>query len=72
MEQHWSVLPNLARLRNQGSFSRLGTTMPPQSPVAWTTFITGLEPAAHGIFDFVYRVHLAAILLDEQDRRATL
>jgi predicted AlkP superfamily phosphohydrolase/phosphomutase len=55
VEQHWSVLPNLARLRNQGSFSRLGTTMPPQSPVAWSTFITGLEPAAHGIFDFVHR-----------------
>lgn len=55
VERHWSALPNLARLRNQGSFSRLGTTTPPQSPVAWSTFITGLEPAAHGIFDFVYR-----------------
>ena len=29
--------------------------MPPQSPVAWSTFITGLEPADHGIFDFVHR-----------------
>lgn len=55
VERHWSDLPNLARLRDGGSFSRLGTTTPPQSPVAWSTFITGLEPSAHGIFDFVHR-----------------
>ena len=55
VERHWSSLPNLARLRDQGYFSRLGTTTPPQSPVAWSTFITGLEPAEHGIFDFVHR-----------------
>ena len=33
----------------------LATTTPPQSPVAWSTFITGLDPEAHGIFDFVDR-----------------
>lgn len=55
VERHWSDLPNLAKLRDDGRFSRLGTTTPPQSPVAWSTFITGLEPAEHGIFDFVHR-----------------
>ena len=55
LERHWSDLPNLARLREQGGFRRLATTMPPQSPVAWSTFITGLDPAGHGIFDFVER-----------------
>jgi predicted AlkP superfamily phosphohydrolase/phosphomutase len=55
VERHWDALPNLARLRRHGSFHRLGTTTPPQSPVAWSTFITGLEPAEHGIFDFVHR-----------------
>lgn len=55
VERHWSDLPNLAKLRNDGRFSRLGTTTPPQSPVAWSTFITGLPPAAHGVFDFVHR-----------------
>jgi predicted AlkP superfamily phosphohydrolase/phosphomutase len=54
-EQHWSELPNLERLRRQGGFRRLGTTTPPQSPVAWATFITGLAPSAHGLFDFVHR-----------------
>ena len=55
LERHWSVLPNLDRLRRQGSFSRLATTVPPQSPVAWSTFITGRDPGGHGIFDFVHR-----------------
>ncbi len=55
VERHWSDLPNLAALRGQGSFQRLQTTTPPQSPVAWSTFITGLDPDEHGIFDFVHR-----------------
>jgi predicted AlkP superfamily phosphohydrolase/phosphomutase len=55
VERHWSALPNLDRLRHQGGFRRLGTTTPPQSPVAWATFITGMDPASHGIFDFVHR-----------------
>lgn len=48
-------LPALARLASSGGFAPLGTTVPPQSPVAWSTFITGLDPGGHGIFDFVHR-----------------
>lgn len=55
VERHWKELPALARLRDTGGFRRLKTTTPPQSPVAWSTFITGLDPTAHGIFDFVHR-----------------
>jgi predicted AlkP superfamily phosphohydrolase/phosphomutase len=55
LERHWTDLPNLNTLRQQGGFYRLQTTTPPQSPVAWSTFITGMDPAAHGIFDFVHR-----------------
>ena len=55
VERHWSDLPNLAELRRRGGFARLATTTPPQSPVAWSTFITGLDPSEHGIFDFVHR-----------------
>ena len=55
LDRHWDALPNLAALRRQGGFSRLGTTIPPQSPVAWSTFITGLDPGGHGVFDFVHR-----------------
>jgi predicted AlkP superfamily phosphohydrolase/phosphomutase len=49
------LLPNLAKLREQGGFSRLGTSIPPQSPVAWANFINGAGPGSHGIFDFVHR-----------------
>jgi predicted AlkP superfamily phosphohydrolase/phosphomutase len=55
LERHWSELPNLDRLRHLGEFKRLGTVMPPQSPVAWSTFITGMDPGGHGIFDFIHR-----------------
>ena len=48
-------LPNFARLAREGDSAPLQTTMPPLSPVAWSTFITGLDPGGHGIFDFVHR-----------------
>jgi predicted AlkP superfamily phosphohydrolase/phosphomutase len=55
VENHWNDLPNLNKLRQQGEFRRLGTTIPPQSPVAWSTFITGMDPGGHGIYDFIHR-----------------
>ncbi len=55
VERHWDALPNLKALRDGGYFGRLRTTNPPQSPVAWSTFITGLDPDQHGIYDFVER-----------------
>jgi predicted AlkP superfamily phosphohydrolase/phosphomutase len=55
LERHWDSLPNLDRLRRRGDFRRLGTSIPPQSPVAWSTFITGMDPGGHGIYDFVHR-----------------
>ena len=48
-------LPNLARIRAMGSYSRLRTTYPAQTPVAWSSFVTGTNPGGHGIFDFVSR-----------------
>jgi predicted AlkP superfamily phosphohydrolase/phosphomutase len=48
-------LPNLARLAQSGSFTPLGSSIPPQSPVAWSTFITGVDPGEHAIFDFIHR-----------------
>jgi predicted AlkP superfamily phosphohydrolase/phosphomutase len=36
-------------------YHTLGSTNPPQSPVAWTTFATGTLPGDHGIFDFIAR-----------------
>jgi len=48
-------LPHLAKLRATGGFSRVATTTPAQTPVAWSTFATGVNPGGHGIFDFLRR-----------------
>lgn len=55
LERHWDALPHLNRMRQEGDFRRLETTNPPQSPVAWSSFLTGLDPGGHGIYDFVHR-----------------
>ncbi len=49
------LLPNLDRLRREGTYRRLRTTFPSLSPVAWSTFATGVSPARHNIFDFLNR-----------------
>jgi predicted AlkP superfamily phosphohydrolase/phosphomutase len=49
------AMPNFAELRKNGSFRPLGTTCPPISPVAWSSFITGVNPGKHRIFDFLNR-----------------
>jgi predicted AlkP superfamily phosphohydrolase/phosphomutase len=46
-------LPNFAALAKPGHWAPLGTTTPPQSPVAWSSFLTGMDPGGHGIFDFI-------------------
>jgi len=48
-------LPNFSRLAQSGTFHPLGTTNPPESPVAWATFATGLNPGGTGIYDFLKR-----------------
>jgi len=48
-------LPNLSRLRKEGTYRRLQTTTPAISPVAWSSFMTGCEPSKHNIFDFLSR-----------------
>ena len=46
-------MPVLKKLRDEGTFSRLSTTCPGISPVAWSSFQTGVNPGKHGIFDFL-------------------
>ena len=48
-------LPELAKLAKEGSFQRLRTTYPSISPVAWSSFMTGVDPGRHNIFDFLNR-----------------
>ncbi len=58
LSERWMAdgsLPNFAALARDGHFQRLATTNPPQSPVAWASFATGLDAGGHGIFDFLRR-----------------
>ena len=48
-------LPALDGLRRQGTFRPLATTIPSMSPVAWSSFQTGVNPGKHNIFDFLTR-----------------
>ncbi|MFX0199685.1 MAG: alkaline phosphatase family protein, partial [Candidatus Hodarchaeota archaeon] len=51
VEQGW--LPNLQRLMGEGVYRVLKSTVPPISPAAWTSFLTGKNPGRHGVFQFV-------------------
>ena len=48
-------MPNFSSLAQKGSFRLLTTSIPPQSPVAWSNLITGMNAGGHGIFDFIHR-----------------
>jgi predicted AlkP superfamily phosphohydrolase/phosphomutase len=60
-------LPHLQALRDRGCFKPLGSTVPPISPVAWSSFQTGVNPGKHNIFDFLipdlntYRAKLSSV-----------
>lgn len=47
--------PAFRKLMGQNGIIPLATSYPPQSPVAWSNFITGMNPGGHGIFDFIHR-----------------
>jgi len=64
-------LPNLQKIRSAGYYGRLGTTYPAQTPVAWSSFVTGTNPGGHGIFDFICRdpqTYLPDIALNRFER----
>ena len=45
-------LPTISRLAREGAFGPLRSTIPAFTPVAWSSFLTGLNPGRHGIFNF--------------------
>ncbi len=48
-------MPHFAGMRESGTFRPLRTTFPAISPVAWSTFQTGVNPGKHNIYDFLAR-----------------
>jgi predicted AlkP superfamily phosphohydrolase/phosphomutase len=65
-------LPNLARLMGGGCSGVLRSTTHPLTPQAWTSFLTGVNPGKHGVFDFGCRRQgsYELRLTDARDRRA--
>lgn len=48
-------LPNLGGLIARGAHGRLRSVMPPITPAAWSSIITGVNPGKHGIYEWVQR-----------------
>lgn len=71
-------LPNFKRLSETGCFKKLRTTLPAMSPVAWSSFLTGVDPSRHSIFDFLnrdlrtYRPLLSSSKIEKPAKNITL
>jgi predicted AlkP superfamily phosphohydrolase/phosphomutase len=48
-------MPYFARLAKMGSITRIATSNPPQTPVAFANIISGADPGLHQVFDFIHR-----------------
>ena len=48
-------LPNLKDLIERGSYGKLRSVMPPITPAAWSSIITGVNPGKHGVYEWVKR-----------------
>jgi predicted AlkP superfamily phosphohydrolase/phosphomutase len=48
-------LPNFAYIMQNGTWGKLRTTIQPVSPAAWSSFLTGMNPGKHGVYDFIKR-----------------
>jgi predicted AlkP superfamily phosphohydrolase/phosphomutase len=51
-----ATLPHLHRAMARGAHARLESVQPPATLPNWTTFLTGVDPGRHGVFDFTLRV----------------
>jgi predicted AlkP superfamily phosphohydrolase/phosphomutase len=48
-----NIMPNIRTLIESGSFDKMASSVPEISSVAWSSIITGKNPAEHGIFGFM-------------------
>jgi predicted AlkP superfamily phosphohydrolase/phosphomutase len=49
------VMPRLKRFLDEGVRGLLETTIPPITPTAWVSWMTGKNPGKHGVFEFLLR-----------------
>jgi len=65
LTEQWMLegkLPNFARLAQSGCFHPLMTSTPPESPVSWSSLLTGMNPGKTNIYDFLRRDYKYNIL----------
>jgi predicted AlkP superfamily phosphohydrolase/phosphomutase len=63
-------LPTISRLAREGTFGPLRSTIPAFTPTAWSTFLTGLNPGGHGIFNFTTNPNRGTQKLESAASRA--
>ena len=67
-------LPTFKKLMDSGAYSELRSTVPPVTASAWSSFMTGKNPGAHGLFDFMQRregsYDLAPVSVRDRDGKA--
>jgi predicted AlkP superfamily phosphohydrolase/phosphomutase len=51
----YGIMPNFKQLVNNQNFRTMNSVHPPISSVAWTSFMTGKNPAGHNIYGFIER-----------------
>jgi predicted AlkP superfamily phosphohydrolase/phosphomutase len=49
------IMPRLERFLEEGVRGLLETTIPPITPTAWVSWMTGKNPGKHGVFEFLLR-----------------
>lgn len=66
------LLPHLAAWMKAGRSRELASTSPPVTFPAWSSFMTGVAPAEHGIFDFTQKKpgQYGLRFVNSTDRRA--
>ena len=66
-------LPNIKRFIEQGTVAPLRSTLPVQSPAAWSTFATGTNPGKHGVLNFAQlrSDSYDAVFMNASHRRGT-
>lgn len=66
-----NVLPTFKKLLEEGTYGVLESTVPPITPCAWETAVTGVNPGRHNIFDFFsYPSNYQVEILTSKDRAA--
>jgi predicted AlkP superfamily phosphohydrolase/phosphomutase len=49
------LMPRLKQFMQEGVHGPLETTIPPITPTAWVSWMTGKNPGKHGVFEFLLR-----------------